>query len=43
MIEDETFGICNSCSELISKERLEEVPHTTSCFNCKNIALNSYV
>ena len=36
MIEDNTFGICNSCGELISKERLEEVPHTTSCFNCKS-------
>ena len=35
MIEDGTFGICNACGELISKERLEEVPHTTNCFNCK--------
>ena len=35
MISEGTFGICTSCSERISKERLEEVPHTSSCFNCK--------
>ena len=35
MMEDGTFGICATCSELISKERLEEVPHTSKCFNCK--------
>ena len=35
MIDDGTFGICNKCGELIDKERLIEVPHTTSCFNCK--------
>ncbi len=35
MIEEGTFGICQTCGELISKERLEEVPHTTSCFSCK--------
>ncbi len=35
MIEEETFGICQTCGDLISKERLEEVPHTTSCFSCK--------
>ncbi len=38
MIEEETFGICQTCGELISKERLEEVPHTTSCFSCKTNA-----
>ena len=36
MIEMGTFGICTSCSELIDKERLEEVPHTSSCFDCKS-------
>ena len=36
MIEDGSFGICSSCGELINKERLEEVPHTTSCFDCKS-------
>ena len=35
MIEDGTFGICQTCGDLISKERLEEVPHTSSCFTCK--------
>ena len=35
MINEGTFGICQTCGELISKERLEEVPHTTSCFSCK--------
>ena len=36
MIEMGTFGICTTCSELIDKERLEEVPHTSSCFSCKS-------
>ena len=35
MIEDGTFGICVTCGQLIKKERLLEVPHTTSCFECK--------
>ncbi len=35
MLEDGSFGICQTCGELIKKERLEEVPHTTSCFDCK--------
>ena len=36
MIEDKSFGICLSCGMLIKKERLIEVPHTTSCFDCKS-------
>jgi len=36
MIEEGTFGICKDCGDLISVERLDEVPHTTSCFDCKN-------
>ena len=35
MIKDGTFGICVNCGQLINKERLLEVPHTTSCFECK--------
>ena len=35
MINKGTFGICKDCGELISKERLTEVPHTSHCFNCK--------
>ena len=34
-IIDETFGICFECGELISKDRLAEVPHATKCFDCK--------
>ena len=36
MIEEGTFGKCTSCGNLIDKERLIEVPHTTSCFDCKS-------
>ena len=35
MIEDGTFGQCVTCGNLIDKERLIEVPHTSSCFDCK--------
>ena len=36
MMDDGTFGICKKCDERINPERLMEVPHTTSCFSCKN-------
>ena len=36
MLDAGTFGICISCGELINKERLQEVPHTSSCFECKS-------
>ena len=36
MIKNKTFRVCQVCNELINKERLEEVPHTTKCFDCKN-------
>ena len=36
MIVEGSFGICASCGELIAKERLIEVPHTSSCFDCKS-------
>ena len=36
MLDSGTFGICTSCGKLINKERLMEVPHTSSCFNCKS-------
>jgi RNA polymerase-binding protein DksA len=35
-IENGTFGICRSCGCLISKRRLEVVPHATLCINCKS-------
>ena len=34
-IDDTSFGVCLECNELISQERLEEVPHATKCFDCK--------
>ena len=34
-IEDNTFGVCFECAELISRDRLVEVPHATKCFDCK--------
>ena len=34
-INDDSYGICYECSELISKDRLIEVPHATKCFDCK--------
>ena len=36
LIDEGTFGICKECDERISSERLMEVPHTSSCFECKN-------
>jgi len=36
MIDEGTFGVCKECDERINPERLMEVPHTTSCFECKN-------
>jgi len=36
MIKDLTFGICQECNQIISKERLQEVPHTKKCFDCKS-------
>ena len=36
MLDAGTFGICTSCGQLIDKERLIEVPHTSSCFDCKS-------
>ena len=35
MIEEGTFGICHQCNELLSKERLDEVPHSNKCVDCK--------
>lgn len=33
-IEKGTFGICSTCGEAISEERLEAVPHAALCRNC---------
>jgi DnaK suppressor protein len=34
-IENGTFGICDSCGEDISIERLKARPVTTQCIDCK--------
>ena len=34
-INDSSFGVCFECDNLISKDRLKEVPHATKCFDCK--------
>ena len=34
-IEDGTYGICDSCEEEISDERLKARPVTTLCIECK--------
>ncbi len=34
-IDEGTFGICQTCGEPIGAERLEAVPHTTQCIDCK--------
>ena len=35
MIEEGTFGICIECDEFIPKIRLDEVPHSNKCVDCK--------
>jgi DnaK suppressor protein len=34
-IENKSFGICSVTGDLIPKERLRSVPHTTKCMNAK--------
>jgi RNA polymerase-binding protein DksA len=34
-IEDGTYGICTKCGEAIPEERLEALPWTTRCIDCK--------
>ena len=34
-IEKGVFGICTECGTEIAKERLEAVPHTQLCVDCK--------
>ena len=35
-IERGVFGMCDACSEPISRERLEAVPHARLCIRCKS-------
>ena len=34
-IDDGTFGTCRSCEHQIALERLEALPYTTHCVDCK--------
>ena len=34
-IEAGTYGICDNCGQPIGEERLEAVPWTTQCIDCK--------
>jgi RNA polymerase-binding protein DksA len=34
-IEEGTFGTCRTCSQEIAIERLEALPYTTQCIDCK--------
>ena len=34
-IDDDTFGLCESCEEIIGTERLRVRPVTTLCIDCK--------
>lgn len=34
-LDDETYGICEVCEEMITFKRLEARPVTTLCINCK--------
>jgi RNA polymerase-binding protein DksA len=34
-IEEGTFGTCRSCGQQIAVERLEALPYTTQCIDCK--------
>lgn len=34
-IENGTYGICQECGNLITRERLEAVPHARLCITCK--------
>lgn len=34
-IDEGTFGYCQSCSKLISKQRLKALPYTSLCIECQ--------
>jgi RNA polymerase-binding protein DksA len=34
-IEEGTFGMCRTCNQQIAIERLEALPYTTQCIDCK--------
>jgi RNA polymerase-binding protein DksA len=36
-IEEGTFGTCVRCGRAIAEERLEAIPYTTRCIDCKRL------
>ena len=34
-IEDETYGICRDCGEIVASARLNAIPWTRVCIDCK--------
>jgi RNA polymerase-binding protein DksA len=34
-MEEGTFGICETCGQPISEERLEAIPYATQCIDCR--------
>ena len=34
-IDEGTFGICQTCGQPISEERLEAIPYATQCIDCR--------
>ena len=34
-IDEGTYGMCNTCGQPIGEERLEALPWTTQCIDCK--------
>jgi DnaK suppressor protein len=34
-IDDGSYGMCGSCGQPIAEERLEALPWTTRCIDCK--------
>jgi RNA polymerase-binding protein DksA len=34
-IEEGTYGICETCGQPISPERLEAIPYATQCIDCR--------
>lgn len=37
-IDDGNYGQCETCAELISRERLRAVPHARNCIDCQRRA-----
>ena len=34
-IDEGTFGVCETCGQPISEERLEAIPYATQCIDCR--------